>query len=155
MYLRTSFCFSNISSPYVWHRNGFVLKIYVWISIFRRKKTIWKSDIWLLRYKENKAAHFFYTPCSSSKHWINLTLGAPNSGVGDCAFDAIVVQLGFWPKCNLKIIFNTKWSLAPHQIISDTSTTNFSTTSKLCRKFKFGMQALSNPTREIIKKHIQ
>ena len=87
---------------------------------------------------------------SSSKHCINLTQGAPNSGIGDCAFEVIVVQLGLRPKANTKISFNTKKSLAPHQIISDTSTTNFSTTSKLCMKFKFGMQALSNPTREII-----
>ena len=91
---------------------------------------------------------------SSSKHWINLIHGAPNLGIGDYAFEAIVVQLGLRPKANSKIPFNTKYSLVPHQIISDTSTTNFSTTSKLCRKFKFGMQALSNPNREIIEKHI-
>ena len=81
-------------------------------------------------------------PYCSSKHWINLTHGVPNSGIGDYAFEAIVAQLGFRPNAITKITFNTKGSLAPHQIISGTSTTNFSTTFKLCRKFKFGMQTL-------------
>ena len=32
------------------HRNGFVFKIFVWISLFRRKKKIGKSGTWLPRY---------------------------------------------------------------------------------------------------------
>ena len=58
--IKNSILICKFLSPLKLHRNGVVFKIYVWISVFRRKKTIWKSDTWLPRYLLNKHWTIFF-----------------------------------------------------------------------------------------------
>ena len=50
-------------------RNGSVFKMSVWISVFRRQKMIWKSDIWFSRYWEKNSLILFGTPCKIFNFW--------------------------------------------------------------------------------------
>ena len=50
----------QISQPAKVAQNWFWIQNLCLDLNFQKKKTIWKSDIWLLRYKENKTAHFHF-----------------------------------------------------------------------------------------------
>ena len=64
--------------PLIWHRNGSVFKIYKWISVLRRKKTVCNFVAWFISYtaflmKEENSGGFFKHPVATiTLSWVLL-----------------------------------------------------------------------------------